>query len=63
MTLVSKDGDMGFPGTLTVHVRYTLVGGAVHINYEATTDKDTVVNLTNHAYFNLVGRGVGDDSG
>jgi aldose 1-epimerase len=59
MSLVSKDGDMGFPGTLTVHVRYTLVVSAIHINYEATTDKDTVVNLTNHTYFNLSGDGSG----
>jgi aldose 1-epimerase len=59
MTLVSKDGDMGFPGTLTVHVRYTLVGSAVHINYSATTDKPTVTNITNHSYFNLSGDGSG----
>jgi aldose 1-epimerase len=59
MSLASKDGDMGFPGTLTVHVRYTLVGGAVHIGYSATTDKPTVTNITNHAYFNLSGEGSG----
>jgi aldose 1-epimerase len=59
MTLVSKDGDMGFPGMLTVHVRYTLVGSAVHINYSATTDKPTVTNITNHSYFNLSGDGSG----
>ncbi len=59
MTLVSPDGDMGFPGTLTAHVRYTLQGDALHINYSATTDKPTVVNLTNHSYFNLGGDGSG----
>ena len=59
ITLVSKDGDMGFPGTLTVHVRYTLVGAAVHIHYSATTDKATVTNITNHSYFNLAGDGSG----
>jgi aldose 1-epimerase len=59
MSLVSKDGDMGFPGTLTLHVRYTLVGSAVHIDYSATTDKTTVVNVTNHSYFNLSGDGSG----
>ena len=59
MTLLSKDGDMGFPGNLTVHVRYTLVGDALHINYAATTDKPTVVNVTNHSYFNLSGEGSG----
>ncbi|HWB33298.1 MAG TPA: aldose epimerase family protein [Acidobacteriaceae bacterium] len=58
-TLVSPDGDMGFPGTLTAHVRYTLVGAALHINYSATTTKPTVLNLTNHSYFNLSGAGSG----
>jgi aldose 1-epimerase len=59
MSLVSKDGDMGFPGTLNLHVRYTLVGSAIHINYSATTDKPTVTNITNHSYFNLSGEGSG----
>jgi aldose 1-epimerase len=59
MSLVSPDGDMGFPGTLTVHVRYTVVGHSLRINYSATTTKPTVVNLTNHSYFNLAGNGKG----
>jgi aldose 1-epimerase len=58
-TLVSADGDQGFPGTLTVKVRYTLKGSLVKIAYSARTDKDTVVNLTNHAYFNLDGEASG----
>ena len=67
MTLVSPDGDQGFPGTLTLVATYTLSGGALRIEYVATTDKDTVVNVTNHAYFNLGGgeqrfdSGAGDD--
>jgi aldose 1-epimerase len=60
LTLVSKDGDQGFPGTLTARVRYTLESHALKIEYFATTDKDTVLNLTNHSYFNLAGEGQGD---
>jgi len=60
LTHVSKDGDQGFPGTLTTHVRYTVSGGALRIEYSATTDKHTVLNLTSHSYFNLKGQGNGD---
>jgi aldose 1-epimerase len=57
---VSPDGDQGYPGAVTVSVRYLLTPANVwRIEYEATTDKDTPVNLTNHVYFNLRGEASG----
>ncbi len=56
---LSKDGETGFPGNLSVTVEYTLSGNDLKIDYSATTDKDTVLNLTNHSYFNLSGQGTG----
>ncbi len=59
-THVSPDGDMGFPGRLTAKVRCTLTGTTLRLDYWATTDKATVLNLTNHSYFNLRGDDDGD---
>ena len=59
LRLVSPDGDQGFPGRLTADVRYEVDGDTVRVRHGATTDAPTVVNLTNHSYFNLDGDGAG----
>jgi aldose 1-epimerase len=59
--LVSPDGDQGFPGTVTLDLTYSLTdNNDFRMDYRATTDKDTVVNFTNHTYYNLAGNGSGN---
>ena len=62
-SLLSPDGDNGFPGALSVHVTYVLHDGVLTVETFATTDAPTVLNLTNHAYWNLAGDGSGTVDG
>ena len=61
LTHVSKDGEEGYPGTVKARVTYTLSDtNELAIEYQATTDKATPINLTQHSYFNLSGHGSGE---
>jgi aldose 1-epimerase len=61
MVYISKDGEMGYPGTLTLKVTYSVTGSnELRLDYEAVTDKATHVNICSHSFFNLAGEGNGD---
>jgi len=57
LSYLSRDGEEGYPGNLEAFVDYGLSGNELSIEYRASTDRDTIVNLTNHSYFNLAGAG------
>jgi aldose 1-epimerase len=57
---VSQDGDQGYPGTLIATARYVLEGDTLSVEYQAATDRATIVNLSNHVYWNLAGEGSAD---
>jgi aldose 1-epimerase len=57
LTYFSKDGEEGYPGNVTAAIDYVLRDNELRVDYRATTDRDTIVNLTNHSYFNLRGAG------
>ena len=60
LSLFSPDGDQGFPGNAEIQVTYTLTKDSLKIHYEGICDADTVINMTNHSYFNLNGHASGD---
>lgn len=60
LSYVSENGEEGFPGTLRTEVVFSVQGGTLRLDYTAATDRPTVLNLTNHSYFNLAGEGSGD---
>ncbi|MCP4228572.1 MAG: galactose mutarotase, partial [bacterium] len=61
MSYISEDGEEGYPGNMACTVTYTLTkDDELKISYEAETDKPTIINLTNHSFFNLAGHGAGD---